>query len=51
MLFNGRGHNPVSLPPLPDYEPRMAESQIYAGRSYPLLNILVQVVGSRGTYQ
>lgn len=49
MQFNGRGHEKVAvLPPLPEYLPQVEQEREYAAHSYPFLNIVIQVVGSRG---
>ena len=49
MQFNGRGHEKVAfLPPVPEYEPEVEREKEEAGLSFPLLNIVIQVVGSRG---
>lgn len=47
-MFRGRGHDFTTLPPLPTYEPQVEKQMTYAAHSYPLLNIVIQVVGSRG---
>jgi len=49
MFFQGQSHDFTTLPPLPQYEPREEQMKNFAARSFPLLNIVIQVVGSRGT--
>jgi sterol 3beta-glucosyltransferase len=48
MMFRGHGHNFTTLPPLPEYEPQVERMRTFASHSYPILNIVIQVVGSRG---
>jgi len=49
MQFNGRGHEKVALlPPVPEAEPQLEKERDEAVHSFPLLNIVIQVVGSRG---
>lgn len=51
MFFHGHGQDFTTLPPLPQYEPREEQMKNFAARSFPLLNIVIQVVGSRGDVQ
>lgn len=53
MMFRGRGsmHKFTALPPLPTYEPHVERQRSQAAFSFPLLNIVIQVVGSRGDVQ
>ncbi|PVH82903.1 glycosyltransferase family 1 protein [Cadophora sp. DSE1049] len=53
MMFRGRGsmHKFAALPPLPTYEPHVERQRSQAAFSFPLLNIVIQVVGSRGDVQ
>ena len=48
MQFKGQGRDFTTLPRLPTFEPQVEERQNFAAQSYPLLNIIIQVVGSRG---
>lgn len=49
MQFNGRGHEKLAfLPPVPEAEPQLERERDEAVHSFPLLNIVIQVVGSRG---
>lgn len=48
MQFKGQANNLARLPRLPSFEPQVDESRNYATQSGPLLNIVIQVVGSRG---
>lgn len=41
-------HKFTALPPLPTYEPQVERQRSQAAFSFPLLNIVIQVVGSRG---
>lgn len=55
MQFNGdtKLFLEQSLPPLPEYEPPpipIAQSFATPNRSFPLLNIVIQIVGSRGEW-
>jgi len=50
MFFHGQGRDFTTLPPLPQYEPREEQMKNFAARSFPLLNIVIQVVGSRGMF-
>jgi hypothetical protein len=49
MFFGGAGGRYPTLPPLPVYDLRVEQVRSSAAQSYPLLNIALQVVGSRGT--
>ncbi|KAI9053883.1 hypothetical protein LZ554_002830 [Drepanopeziza brunnea f. sp. 'monogermtubi'] len=51
MIFRGRSRRFTSLPPLPEFEPEAEQTRQKAANSYPLLNIVIQVVGSRGDVQ
>jgi sterol 3beta-glucosyltransferase len=48
MFFGGTGDRYPTLPPLPVYDPGVGQMRSSAAQSYPLLNIVIQVVGSRG---
>jgi sterol 3beta-glucosyltransferase len=50
MFFGGPGDRYPTLPPLPVYDPRMGQVRSSATEPYPLLNIAIQVVGSRGMW-
>ncbi|PBP28023.1 hypothetical protein BUE80_DR000975 [Diplocarpon rosae] len=50
MYFRG-DQGFASLPPLPTYDSLAEKRRTYAAHSYPLLNIVIQVVGSRGDVQ
>ena len=49
MFFGGTGDRYPTLPPLPVYDPRVEQIRNSAAQSYSLLNIVIQVMGSRGT--
>ncbi|CAG8954861.1 hypothetical protein HYFRA_00008547 [Hymenoscyphus fraxineus] len=56
MMFNGDSKlfQDQSLPPLPEYEPAaipLSQSFATPERPFPLLNIVIQIVGSRGDVQ
>ncbi|KAE9373334.1 glycosyltransferase family 1 protein [Stipitochalara longipes BDJ] len=51
MYFGGAGDRYPTLPPLPVYELREEQIRKSAAQLYPLLNIVIQVVGSRGDVQ
>ncbi|KAH6670033.1 glycosyltransferase family 1 protein [Halenospora varia] len=55
MQFRGNtNHQSLPpLPPLPEYEPSVTDSHTSSSsrRSFPLVNIVIQVVGSRGDVQ
>jgi len=48
MYFGGTGDDYPTLPPLPVYEPQEEQMRSSAAHSCPLLNIVIQIVGSRG---
>ncbi|KAL3421955.1 glycosyltransferase family 1 protein (sterol glucosyltransferase) [Phlyctema vagabunda] len=51
IQFEGRKNRFSTLPPLPTYEPHLEEIKEHASHTYPLVNIVIQVVGSRGDVQ